>query len=161
MVNFSYQKLNNSEIKKLLEKLSFFYGSDTEFLKKFYFYINNKGKVHISPIEVNSMNFPRINSIGLYFGTFHDGNRFRLSIEGSQILTITKNYIELSDENLKSYITGESLFLEEINKIDYQDECPFLVVKYKGDNIGVISIKDKELLNYVSKGRRLDFNRVF
>ncbi|NCC70890.1 hypothetical protein EOM09_04875 [bacterium] len=105
-------------------------------------------------------NIKRINGLGIYFGTFHDELRFRLSIEGSQLLNVEKNYISIGDRAFKSYVAGENLFLNEIDEI-VDNGANFLVVKYDNENIACVSRKNDEFLNYVSKSRKLDFNKVF
>lgn len=158
---FSYTLMKQGQIKDLILKLSSLYGSELEFLKKYNFYINNKGKVHISKINLNELNLQRINLVGLYFGTYHDDNRFRLSIEGSKLIKPTKNYIKLNKKALNTYISGENLFKEEVEEINMQDNCPFLIVQYENENLGCMNLKDNVLLTYLAKTRKLDFNKLF
>lgn len=153
--------IKRSEVKSLIEKLSDFYGYDLEFLKSYNFYLRNNGKVYITRIDINSSNIDRINSFGLYFGTFHDEERFRLSFEGSRFIKPTKNYVKLNDVSFKSYITAENLFRDEVEEINWEDHCPFLIVIYNEENLGCVSPKDKMFLNYLAKSRKLDHNRVF
>lgn len=161
MVTFNYTSIKKNEITELILKLSSFYGCNLEFLKEYYFYVNNKGKVHISKINVNELNLNRINSIGVYFGTYHDDNRFRLSLEGTKFIKPSKNYLILNQKSLNTYLSGENLFKEEVEKIDSSDNCPFLIVQYKNENLGCMNIKDNMLLTYMSKTRKLDFNKLF
>ncbi len=157
----NFQLLKKSEKLFLLNYLNLNYGSDISKFENFYFYKNIKGKVYLSNISLMDLeNIKRINGLGIYFGTFHDELRFRLSIEGSQLLNIEKNYISIGDSAFKSYIAGENLFLNEIDEI-VDNGANFLVVKYDNENIACVSRKNDEFLNYVSKSRKLDFNKVF
>lgn len=159
---FSYTLMKQSQIRELITKLSIYYGEeDLEFLKKYNFYLNNKGKVQISKINLNELNIEKINLVGLYFGTYHDENRFRLSIEGSKFLKPKKNYIKLNAKSLNTYLSGENLFKDEVDEINIQDNCPFLIVQYENENIGCMNLKDNVLLTYLSKTRKLDFNKLF
>jgi len=158
----NFTKLGNSQVKKLIEPLTDYYDTNLDHLYKFKFYSNARGRVFISPIDVFSVEFDRINSIGLYFGTLNEDERFRLTIEGTQMINPKKNIVMLNEESLKSYLAGESLFFEEVEFINRDGYCPYLIVKYGKHCVGVVSTKgDKELLNYVSKGKRLDYNKVF
>lgn len=159
---FALKKLKKNEIAQFLEKLSKYYECDTTELENYNFYINeNNAKLYISKINPEELNLQKISGFGLYFGTFHDNQRFRASIEGSKFINPKKNIVIIGDENLKSYLAGENLFTHEVEKVDWQDNCPFLIVKYKNENLGCISVKDENLLNYIPKSRRLDFNKLF
>ncbi len=158
----SFAKLKKNQVKELLEKLSFFYDTNLQELEKFYFYKTNKGKVHISLHDVEKLNLPRTNSIGLCFGTYHDDERFRLSIEGTQLIKPKKNYVELKDlDSLKSYLAAENVFKSDLKYYNHENNCPFLIVKYKENNLGSVSPKGDVILNYVSKSRKLNYNKVF
>jgi len=158
---FNYSAMKQSQIKELIEKLTSYYGTNLNFLKEYHFYINNKNKVQISKINLNDLNLQRINLIGLYFGAYHDDNRFRLSLEGSKLINPTKNYILLNIKSLNSFISGENLFKEEVEKIDFENNCPFLIVRYEDENFGCMNIKDNMLITYLPKTRKLDFNKLF
>lgn len=160
---FSFKKLKSSEKKELLNKISNFYNEDIEELKQYNFYINNKGKINISNINIDELDIDlvRLNAVGLYFGTMHDGDRFRPSFEGSRIIKPTKNMLKLNEKSINSYITGENLFLDEIEKVNTDDKCPFYIIEYESNFLGSVSIKDDFVINYISKGRKLDYNKMF
>lgn len=155
------EKIKKNHVKEIVEQLSFFYETETENLKQYYFYINKNNKVYISSINLENFSPPRINTIGLYFGTLHDGNRFRLSIEGSKFVNPQSNYIYLSESTVKNYLSGENLFENEIEEINYKNNAPFLIVIYNNHHLGCVSKKDNEFLNFIPKARRLDFNKMF
>ncbi len=155
---FNLKKTEKEEIILNLEKN---YGSSLSFLKEYNFYMNSKGKTYISKINLSNLNLSRINTIGLYFGTLHENKNFRPSIEGSNIIKPIKNYAVIEDEILKNYISGQDLFAEDINIIDKTDNCQFIIVKNNNNFIGSISIKEKNVFNYIPKSRRLNFNKLF
>ncbi|MEC8220892.1 MAG: hypothetical protein VX028_02365 [Nanoarchaeota archaeon] len=171
--NFSILKLKKNQVKHLLETLSTYYQCETKELNSKYFYTTPKGKVYICEeniavlenqqnIHPNEITFPRINSIGMYFGTYHDEERFRLSIEGSALLDPKANFIELKDENaLKSYISAENITKEEVSNYDHSNHCPFLIVRYNGNSIGSVSPKEGMFINYVPKSRKLEYSKLF
>lgn len=153
--------LKKSKKEELINKLSFYYGTNLDKLKSYDFYMNEKTrKVQICKVDT-TINLRRVMNLGIYFGTYHDENRFRLSIEGSQLVKPTKNFLILKKENLKSYLAAENLFVEEIEKFDWQDNSPFLIVIYDKENLGCVNIKGKEILNYIPKSRKLNFDKLF
>lgn len=155
------EPLKKGQVKDLIDKLSFFYQSDLEFLKGFNFYINNRNKVYAIKGDVDKLELNRVNAIGLYFGTFQDEERFRLSIEGSKFIEPKRNFIKLTKKAFESYICGENLFKEEIEEVNWEDNCPFLIVLYENEKLGSANIKGEEIFTYVPKSRKLDYNRLF
>lgn len=154
--------MKKSEVRELIDKLAFFYDCDLNFLKSYKFYFNeSRGKVYISNANIENLNLRKISGKGLYFGTLHDNDRFRLSIEGSHFISPKKNFVKIDNEKLKSYLSGENLFKEEIIELNWQDKCPFLIVIYDGESLGCVNVKGDELISYVPKSRRLSFNKLF
>lgn len=142
--------LNSKEVKhRILKRLENQFG----FKKKlnYYFFESNKDKVYIigKDMQLVDLDKLRIDSIGMYFGTFaHE--KLRLSIEGSQIIGpyATKNVLELNDEEFEKWLKG----------LDFELETElegFVLVKHGEDFVGCGKVKNKELLNYVPKSRRL------
>ncbi len=159
--NFNFEVLRKSAVRELVDNLSNSYGCDLEELKSYVFYVNPRGKVYISKADVRNEEFKKINGVGLYFGTFHDENRFRLSIEGSGLVSPKKNYVVINSDVLKSYLAAENLFADEVDELNNDGSANFLIVRYNGQSIGCVSLKEKMLLNYIPKSRKLDFNKVF
>lgn len=156
-----FAKLENKDKKHLLLLLEQNYGVSTEFLNQYYFFITGKEKVYISTFDPNNLGIYSINSFGLYFGTYHLSDKFRLSIEGSQLITPQKNYIVLYDLSLASYLAAENLFEEDISQISNTGETTYLIVRYGEENLGCVSYKQNYYLTYVPKSRKLDYNKVF
>ena len=73
----------------------------------------------------------------------------------------TKNYIKLDEKAMKSYVTAENLFVEEVEQVEFTSSAPFKIVVYNKDNLGCMSHRDKEFLTYMSKSRKLDYGKVF
>jgi len=157
---FRFTKLKTSEVKDLIKKLSYFYDDNLDQLLNYNFYKNKIDKVYIFNGNLDEIDVSSVNFLGLYFGTFHE-ERFRLSIEGSKFVKPKKNFIKLNEKSFQSYITAENLFEEEIEEISIEDNCPFLIVIYENENLGSVSIKEKNILTYMPKSRKLDFNKVF
>ncbi len=162
----TFDFLNSSEIKDLFQKIEFFYKSDTKNLLNYKFYINrNNGKVYLSNIQINlddlNINSNKIAIIGVYFGTFHEKNRFRLSIEGSKFVSPQENYVELDENYINKYIAAKDLDINEVRNINHNNNCSFLIVKYNNENLGCVTLKNDKLLNYIPKARRLQEDKVF
>lgn len=155
------QLLKKSQVNTLIDNLSNNYGYNLDFLKSYYFYVGGRGKIYISKIDTTNLKLDRINSSGIYFGTFHDEERFRLSVEGTQFVKPIKNYVKINYETLKSYLAAENLFKDEVLELNKEENSTFLIVIYENQNIGCVSLKENMLLNYISKSRKLDFNKVF
>ncbi len=153
--------LKKSQINQIVDTISKAYDFNCDFLKEYNFVINSRQKIHITTINLKEVDIERINSVGIYFGTMHDDETIRLSIEGTNMIKPKKNFIELTPESLKSYLAAENLFLEEVKEVNNDKTYPFLIVKYEKENLGCVSIKDNMFLNYTSKSRKLDYNKVF
>ncbi len=157
----NFTKLNSERKNLLIKTLGTDYGFDTEFLNDFIFYITSKDKIMLSKIDIDKLNLERVNSLGIYFGIFHSETKFRLSLEGSKMIIPTKNYIKLDEKAMKSYVTAENLFVEEVEQVKFTDSAPFKIVVYNKDNLGCMSHREKEFLSYMSKSRKLDYGKVF
>jgi NOL1/NOP2/fmu family ribosome biogenesis protein len=154
-------RLTSSEVKVLLSQLSTWYGIDCTQYESYFFYQSSKERIHISSVDLDQFRDLKVLNCGMYFAKEHDNKRFRLSQEGAQLLQPKKNLLKLTPKGFSSYISGESLFLEEGVEVDCDGTCPFLIAVYDGVYLGCVSRKDPYYLNYISKGRKLDHNRVF
>jgi ribosome biogenesis protein Nip4 len=157
----NFTKLNSQRKTDLIKTLESDYGYDTNFLNEYIFYITSKDKIMLSKIDVDKLKLERVNSLGIYFGIYHSETKFRLSLEGSKMIKPTKNFIKIDDKAMKSYVTAENLFEDEVQQIKFSSSAPFKIVQYKKDNLGCMSHRDKEFLTYLSKSRKLDFGKVF
>lgn len=159
---FTLEPISDEKMKKIISKIETTY--NTTF--KYYptkMYINSKNKLYFSTIEAVPEHINRINAIGLYLGTLLESGEIRLSIEGAELLEMAnQNYIYIKEEYLSSYLSGENLFFEEVEEESTTINSAFQIL-YDSNNqaLGVISKKEKYYLNYLSKGRKMDFNKVF
>ena len=160
--NISFlDKISSKEKKIIFEQISKNYDSDMSYFDDKNLYKNQKGKVYITHINIEEVEIDRINGLGIYFGTIHDSGKFRLSIEGSQLIKAKKNYVILKEEKFATYLAAENLFPEDLEEINRDGDCPFLIVVYQDKNLGCITIKEDNVQNYISKSRKLDYNKVF
>ncbi|MFP4402598.1 MAG: hypothetical protein ACLFPL_05205 [Candidatus Nanoarchaeia archaeon] len=128
-------------------------------------FINSKGKLFFSTLHQIPDNLKRINSVGIYVGTLLNSGEIRLSLEGTQLLNTAKdNYCIIKNEFINSYLSGENLFFNEIEEEHSSNHAPFFII-YDSlyEPLGVVSKKEEQkvYLNYLSKGRKMDFNKVF
>jgi len=141
--------LNSKETKRILKLLQQQFGFEEKL--DFVFLVNNKDRVYVVNRDIEKVELEklRINALGLYFGTFINGE-LRLSIEGSQLIgsKAKKNILDIDDKEFEMWLKGEDF--EVSNKLK-----GFVIVKHKNDFVGCGKIKDGTLLNYVPKARRL------
>ncbi len=107
----------------------------------------------IDKIDLNALN---VNSLGLYFGELRH-EQLRLSIEGSQIIgkKATKNIVELSGSQLQQWLSGEDLDISG-NIGGSCENNAYVIIKHGSDFFSCGRIKDRKLLNFVPKARRLN-----
>ncbi len=147
----NYTILNSKQIKIIMKALSDQFG----FLEKleYVFLRTNKGKVYLVNRDIERIDLEkiRINSMGLYFGEHLSSGEFRLSIEGSQMIgpKSSKNIYELDKESLKVWFKGQDMEIED-------DRNAFVLIKYNDEFCGCGKIKNKRLLNFVGKVRRIN-----
>jgi len=91
----------------------------------------------------------RIELIGIYLIKNEHENDFRPSMDGIHLLKsqITKNIIEIDDEQFKSWIRG--------NDLEIKVQKGTFIISYKGDLIGSGKSNGERIFNYVPKDRRL------
>lgn len=142
--------LERKNKKKFLELLKKQFGFDKKL--DYVFLINNKNKIFIINKELVNIdiNKIRINSIGMYIAEFRN-DEVRLSIEGSQFIGpyTKKNVLELNDKEARQWIKGNDL--EKETKLK-----GFVIIKNNNDYCGCGKVKEKGILNFVPKTRRLN-----
>jgi len=150
--------LNSKEKKLFLRELEEQYNTskldlDYVFLK------NNEGKLFLVSNYLKNLKTDdlRINALGLYFANISKG--IRLSIEGSQLIGHrAKKFIELNNEQIKNWIRGFDVILDNINLDNIKDIDElrgFVLIKNKDDFYGTGFLKENKILNYVPKERRI------
>lgn len=140
--------LNSKDKKTFLKDLEDQFGIDD--LPGKVFLINNKDKIYMSVRELDLLPFDSftIDRIGLYIGKYYaDG--FRPSVDGSQVLgpLAKKNVLTVDKEKKHEWMKGY--------RIDVDVPDGFYLIKNIDDFLGSAKVKNKEALNAVPKGRRL------
>ncbi len=141
---------NSREKKQLRQQLEEEYGI-TKLPEYVYFSINKKERVYIAPESVfqEDQNKLRVNAFGMYIGTImKDG--FRFSLEGAQLFgpLATKNIVDVGQEERNKWFQGEALPCET-------NEGAYVLVRNEQDYLGSGKVKDKEIINYLAKARKL------
>ena len=142
--------MNKKQTKEILALIKKQFDADTNF-ENYAFFMSEKDKVYIINRDIDMIDFQslRIDNIGMYLAHVKD-NKIRLSIEGSQLIgqSAKKNVYELNESESKQWIMGEDIETEN-------DSEEFVLIKHNNDFFGTGKIKNKKILNFVTKGRRL------
>ena len=101
---------------------------------------------NITQLDLSKM---RMDVVGLYIGELHE-NRFRLSIEGSQIIgpKAAKNVVEVSESEMRNWLKGNDVDNISSSKGD-------VILKCGNDYIGCGSAGPECIKNFVPKNRRI------
>ena len=144
--------LSRAEKERLLEKLEQQFGiSKLDFL----LILSGQDKVRgysgiLSKEEIIKLSEQvNIETIGLYLFKIHEEG-LRLTIDACQILKnqITKNIIEINQEQLELWLKGQDLEIQ-------QQGTGFRVLKYKDDFVGCGKLSNNRITNFVPKERRI------
>jgi len=109
--------------------------------------------------ELNKLNKETgIEIIGLYL--FHNyPSDIRISFDAVHALKpqITKNILEINDEQTKEFLEGKDIILSNQDKEKLKNETRgFKIIKYKEDIIGTGKLtQEGRIVNYMPKERRL------
>lgn len=144
--------LNSKETKKILEALNEQFGIKTipgrlaKIGQEKIFLFG--GDISIETITQIQKLIP-IERLGLYFAKDVEGE-LRLSIEGTQILKyqITKNIIELNEEQKETWMMGHELLMKT-------DKKGFVIIKYRDEMLGTGKASEEKIANFIPKSRRL------
>lgn len=143
------QILNKKQVKEILNLMKKQWNCDSTF--DYVFLQKPDGKLFIINKEVFALDQSRlrVNSMGLYIAEIK-GTDIRLSIEGSQLIgpKATKNVIELSKEQARSWLKGEDIQVTG-------DYSGFVILKHNNDFLGSGKYKQGTVLNFVPKTRRI------
>ena len=148
-----FRILNSKETKEILRLLE----KQFSFKNKLeYAFLKNKEDLYLISrgiAKIDTKKF-RINNLGLYFGEIKN-NIIRLSIEASQLIgeKSGKNILILDDEQVLYWIAGDNIQIET-------DLKGYALIKHKQDYLGCGYVKDKTLLNYIPKERRLKLKEI-
>jgi len=164
--------LNTRDIKSLNEKILAQFSADFDF-SPYAVLKNNEDKIFLVTMDIARIDLCklRINSMGIYFGKIEDSSDsgLRLSIEGSQLIGphAKKNVVEVSKEQTVEWMAGRTVSIDLSDKKS-ADIKGHVIMRFKEDFLGCGKIIKKhgpannsddvlrfEILNYVSKGRRI------
>ena len=145
----------NTEKKEIIKKLSYYGITKIPFLlmrfgrEKIRGY---SGGLSIEEIHEISKKIGA-DMIGLYLFNEYD-DEIRLSIDGIHILKeqITKNILELNEEETKKWFKGEDIFFKDKWT---KEKKGFKILKNGEDFIGCGKLVDNRLINYLPKERRI------
>ena len=143
--------LPNTDKKKILEKLEKQFG-----IKKIPQLIILFGQEKLRIYSGNLLkeelynlnNEIRIENIGLYFAK-HENDDIRLTLDGVQIFKdqITKNILELTDEQALQWFKG--------NDLEIQTDYAWKILKHKNEFIGCGKSTGEKITNFMPKERRI------
>ena len=142
-------KILNSKEKKILLKQIQEKFKTSKLDLNYIFLKNNEGKVFLLSNYFKNLDTKnlRINSLGLYFANI--SKDVRLTIEGSQLIgNKAKNILEINDKQLKEWLKGYDIEIDK--KLN-----GFVIIKNNNDFYGCGFYKDKKILNYIPKERRI------
>jgi len=118
---------------------------------------------HLSVGEILKIwrSFP-IEGLGLYFGKQvidrHGRKESRLGLDALHLMKnqITKNIVELDEEQAGKWFRGNNIELNPEQKEKYKDVKDFVAVKYKKDFVGTAKLTNQGiLLSFLPKERRI------
>ncbi|MFQ5474514.1 MAG: hypothetical protein ACE5DM_01630 [Candidatus Nanoarchaeia archaeon] len=144
--------LNSREKKGVLEKIKEQWGC--KFETCLVMMLSSKDKIYLITRDMERLDLSKlkIDSMGTYFGMITNQG-IRLSIEGSQMIgpIAKKNLMNVDHEAMRRWLKGHDLKLEE----EHPGLNGFIILKYNKDFLGTGKIRDKEVLCYVPKNRRI------
>lgn len=140
--------LNSKEKKEIIRAIESRFGEFN--VEGLIFFINPERKVYVMSSAYASIDISRlnVNNYGLYIGK-EEVDGFRLSIEGAQLANPEKNVIEVSKDQVSSWMRGESI------EVESDLDNGYVVLKSGKDIIGCGKLKGSTVLNSVPKERRI------
>ncbi|GIU68297.1 MAG: hypothetical protein KatS3mg001_147 [Candidatus Pacearchaeota archaeon] len=128
---FGIKKINGLVLMRGKERLFLFSGN------------LNEDKIKKIEEKVN------VERVGIYFAKVVE-DKLKLSLDGTQLFKsqITKNILEVNEEQMKEWMSGSDLFIKTGKK-------DFLVIKYKEDFLGCGKVSENKIRNFVPKNRRI------
>jgi NOL1/NOP2/fmu family ribosome biogenesis protein len=141
--------LNSKRVKEILALINEQWGC--EWKTDLVFLLSSNDKIHVVSRGLEKLDTERmkIDSLGMYFAAF-ENNELRLSIEGSQLIgpMAKHNVVEFSDEETRQWIAGGDIEKDT-------EWSGFVLIKHNKDFLGTGRVKEKKILNYFPKSRRV------
>jgi len=144
--------IKSSEKKKIIKQLNEQYGiSELPYLllqfgkEKIRIYSGNLSKEELITLDKQL----KIENIGLY-AMKTERDQLRLTLDGIQILKdqITKNILEVNDEQTQDWFRGKDL--------DIKSDNNFKILKNQEDFIGCGKSTEERIINFLPKERRIN-----
>ncbi|MFH1637666.1 MAG: hypothetical protein ABIB71_04555 [Candidatus Woesearchaeota archaeon] len=139
--------MNSKEVKVLIRELEEQYGCQLKIERALL--KSSKDKVYAISKDFAQINDKqlRVNNLGMYFCKFEkDG--IRLTIEGAQLLSPKKNFIDINKEEAAKWIRGEDIETDA-------EVSGYIIIRHNNDIIGCGKFKEGRILNYTPKDRRI------
>lgn len=139
--------MNSKEVKTIIRGIEQQYGCQIKIEKALL--KSPKDKVYMISKDLTNIkeNSLRINNLGMYFCKIEkDG--VRLSIEGAQLVTPRKNFIEVNNDEALAWMRGEDIRTDK-------DVKGYIIVRHNSDTLGCGKHKEGRILNSVPKERRI------
>ena len=138
--------LNSKEKKVIYKQLKEQFGHDTKI--DAIMLISPKGKIYLLSNDYANLDITnlRINNKAMYFAK-QEKDGLRMSIEGSQYITATKNVYEVNKQEAFDWMQGKD--------IPREGENSYALIKYKNDILGCGMLRDNNIRNMIAKERRL------
>lgn len=147
--------LNSKEVKHIYELLEQQYGFSGK-LDVVFMLSEKKERVYIFTRDLANIDLSklRVDSMGLYFGTFFD-NKLRLTIEGSQLIgpQCTKHVFEVNKKEMQTWMMGEKLLVSQLEHKYEPEPGAFVILRHGNDYLGCGKIGGDLILNYIPKTR--------
>ena len=152
----SLEILGKEDIDRLQGILDKNFGGEFD-LKNYGVMLGSEERIWIASKDVFLFEFGRlpVNSVGINFGKMKRNEKFRLTIEGAQMVgrTAERNIAKVKDEDAEKFLRGEDIIAIENVKCD---EHNFVLVKtLSGRIIGSAMIAEGLLKNFLPKSRRI------
>lgn len=141
--------LKSKEIRLLVRKINEIYDVDlTNYFSDKIINISKDGKIYLINQDFLNIdiNYEFRGSVGLYFAK-QESDGIRLSIEGAQVCSDSKNYINLNDEQTEKYFLGEEIYLDKNPKL----KSSYCIIKNNSKIIGCDLLKGNILQNHIQK----------
>ena len=143
--------LNTRDKKKILKLLKEQYGFEGEL--NYAFFRGGKGKIFLLSKEFANFDEKKVKiaSLGMYFAQTKN-DTLRLSLEGTQLIgsECSKNIVDIPKEKQKEWMYGIN-----IDHNETKEYTGYPIVRCGNDFMGCTSLKEKELINFIPKGRRI------
>jgi len=154
----SLEILDKDEVKKFQEIVDKNYKSSFE-LKDFGVMLGSEERIWLAARDVFSFDFSKlpVNSIGMNFGKLKRNGKFRLTIEGSQLVgrTAERNVAIVSDNDAESFLRGEDVNI--LQAIDCEEHTFVILKTESGIILGSALFAEGKMKNLLPKSRRIQY----